>query len=66
MTTNYFADLWEKAEKLGIKKGTIGVEIFGQKKYRYIYTQGRVSPHMIKRHADIDAAIDRIAQRRKK
>lgn len=66
MITNYFEDLWEKAEKLGIKKGTIGVEIFGQKKYRYIYTQGHVSPHMIKRHADIDAAIDRIAQRRKK
>ena len=66
MITNYFEDLWEKAEKLGIKKGTIGVEMFGQEKYRYIYTQGRVSSYMIKRHADIDAAIDRIAQRRKK
>lgn len=66
MTTNYFTDLWEKAEKLGIKKAAIGVEMFGQQKYRYIYIQGRVSPYMIKRHADIDAAIDRIAQRRKK
>lgn len=64
MITNYFADLWEKAEKLGIKRAQIGSELFGKDKYRYIYSQGRVSKYMQKRHDEIDKTIDKIAKRK--
>lgn len=64
MITNYFIDLWEKADRLGIKRSQIGRELF--KDYRQIYQQGNVSKYMQKRYADIDAAIDRLAKRRKK
>lgn len=66
MITNYFEDLWKKAEKLGVKRSAIGRELFGEKHYRYIYIQGNVSKYMQKRHEEIDAAIKRLAQRRKK
>ena len=46
MITNYFIDLWEKAESLGIKKAHIGREMF--KDYRQIYQQGNVSKYMQK------------------
>lgn len=66
MITNYFDDLWKKAEKLGIKRSVIGRELFGDNHYRYIYSQGRVSSYMQKRHDDIDAVIDRLAQKENK
>ena len=60
MITNYFEDLWEKAEKLGVSKYKIGREIFG-KNYRMIYIQGRVSKYMQDRHDKIEKAIEKIA-----
>lgn len=62
MITNYFIDLWEKAERLGIKRAQIGREMF--KDYRQIYQQGNVSKYMQKRHDEIDATIDRLAKRK--
>lgn len=64
MITNYFEDLWKKAEKLGITKYQIGCALFDD--YRQIYSQGRVSKRAQKRYAEIDAVIDRLAERRKK
>lgn len=66
MITNYFEDLWKKADRLGIKRSLIGRELFGDDHYRYIYTQGNVSKYMQKRYEEIDATINRLAHRRKK
>lgn len=60
MITNYFEDLWEKAEKLGIKKRQIGCKLFGKNKYRLIYFQGKVSKYMQERYNQIDTAIDEL------
>ena len=64
MITNYFEDLWKKAEKHGISKYRIGCELFGKKKYHLIYIQGRVTPYMQKRHAAIEEAINKLAKRK--
>lgn len=64
MIQNYFEDLWKKAEKLGISKHQIGCEVFGKSKYRYIYTQGRVSKYAQERYQQIDDAINKIARRK--
>lgn len=64
MFTNYFEDLWKKAEKLGVSKRKIGCEVFGEKYYRYIYCQGRVSEFTKKRYQEIDTAINKLAGRK--
>ena len=64
MITNYFEDLWEKAEKLGVSKHKIGVELFGEKNYRNIYYHGRISKHMQNRYNLIDETIDKLAKRK--
>ena len=62
MITNYFEDLWEKAEKLGISRHRIGCEVFGKSKYRYIYSQGRVSKYAQQRYKQIEEAINKLAK----
>lgn len=64
MITNYFEDLWKKAEKLGVSKYQIGCELFGKKNYHLIYFQGRVSKYMQKRYKEIDETITTIAKRK--
>ena len=66
MITNYFEDLWKKADRLGIKRSSIGRELFGNEHYRYIYTQGNVSKYMQKRYKDIDDTINKLARKGKK
>ena len=62
MITNYFEDLWKKAEKLGISKHKIGCEVFGKKYYRYIYSQGRVTKFAQERYKKIEDAINKLAK----
>lgn len=64
MIQNYFEDLWKRAEKLGISKYQIGCELFGERKYRLVYTQGRVSKYMQNRHAEIERVINKLATRK--
>ena len=66
MITNYFDDLWKKAEKKGISRYQIGCALFGKEHYNQIYQQGRVSKYMQNRYQEIDAVIDRLAKERKK
>lgn len=61
MINNYFEDLWKKAEKLGISKYAIGIELFGEKHYRSIYLQGKVSNYMKNRYKQIDDTINKLA-----
>lgn len=60
MITNYFEDLWKKAEKLGISKFRIGCKVFGKDNYRMIYKQGQVSKYMQKRYTEINNAINEL------
>ena len=60
MITNYFEDLWKKAEKLGISRHRIGCKVFGKDNYRMIYKQGQVSKYMQKRYTEIDNAINEL------
>lgn len=60
MITNYFEDLWKKAEKLGISRHRIGCKVFGKDNYRMIYKQGQVSKYMQKRYEEIDNAINEL------
>ena len=60
MITNYFEDLWKKAEKLGISKFRIGCKVFGKDNYRMIYKQGQISKYMQKRYTEIDNAINEL------
>lgn len=60
MITNYFEDLWKKAEKFGISRHRIGCKIFGKDNYRMIYKQGQVSKYMQKRYTEIDNAINEL------
>lgn len=62
MITNYFEDLWKKAEKLGISKRRIGCELFGKDKYRLIYFQGRVSKYMQNRYKKIEKTINELSK----
>ena len=64
MITNYFQDLWDKAEKRGITKYQIGCALFGTKYYRCIYSQGRVSKYMQKRYQEIDETINKLTKRK--
>ena len=65
MITNYFEDLWKKAEKQGISKYQIGCAMFGKDNYRLIYLQGRVSKYMQKRHQEINNKIDKLIKQTK-
>lgn len=60
MITNYFEDLWKKAEKLGISKFRIGCKVFGKDNYRMIYKQGQISKYMQKRYTEIENAINEL------
>lgn len=62
MIENYYQDLWDKAEKLGIKRSAIGAQLFVD--YRQIYAQGRITPRMKQRYQEIDQAIDKLAKRK--
>ena len=62
MITNYFEDLWKKAEKLGVSRHKIGCEVFGKKKYRNIYYQGQISKYAQQRYKEIDNAINKLAK----
>ena len=63
MILNYFDDLWKKAKKKGVSRYQIGCEVFGEDRYRLIYSQGRISKYMQKRYKEIDDAINKLAKR---
>ena len=64
MVENYYQDLWNKAEKLGIRRKAIGAALFGVEKYRQIYAQGRITPRMKQRYQEIDRIICELAKRK--
>lgn len=64
MIENYYQDLWDKADKLGIRRNAIGAALFGVENYRQIYAQGRLTPRMKQRYQEIDQAIDKLAKRK--
>lgn len=64
MVENYYQDLWDKAKRLGVKRNAIGAELFGTRHYRYIYSQGRITPRMKQRYQEIDQIICELAKRK--
>lgn len=57
---NKFECLFEKAQKAGISKRRIGVEMWGEKQYRNIYVVGVPAKRDYKMYDRIDRAINKI------